>query len=47
VDPLTDLLVDGLNRKKEAMAWNLRINLEPEGEPPNDKPAPRPKGKSK
>jgi TetR/AcrR family transcriptional regulator, fatty acid metabolism regulator protein len=47
VDPLTDLLVDGLNRQGGAMGWNLRINLEPQGEPPNDKPAPRPKSKSK
>ncbi len=47
VDPLTDLLVDGLNRKKGAMGWNLKINLEPQEEPPGGKAAPLPKTKVK
>jgi TetR/AcrR family fatty acid metabolism transcriptional regulator len=47
VDPLTDLLVDGLNRQRAAMGWNLKINLEPQGEPPSDKPSPQPKAKAR
>jgi len=47
VDPLTDLLVDGLNREKGAMDWNLKINLEPREEPPGGKAAPQAKTKTK
>jgi TetR/AcrR family transcriptional regulator, fatty acid metabolism regulator protein len=47
VDPLTDLLLEGLNREKGAMGWNLKINLEPQGAPSSEKAAPRAKTKVK
>jgi TetR/AcrR family transcriptional regulator, fatty acid metabolism regulator protein len=46
VDPLTDLLLEGLNRERGAMGWNVKINLEPPGEPPSQKAVPRGKVKA-
>ena len=36
VDPLTDMVIEGIKKGRDSRRWNLRIALEPEGSPPSN-----------